>query len=144
MVPKSGPFLSVAAFCEKVLHEQDGVLTPVRLVDRVIHGAVGPDVSDDMPPVPVRLPLLLSLKSGEARGRHTLVVRPEAPSGQQLPETSFPVLLEGGDRGVNIVAQMDMNLDQEGLWWFDIILEPNILLTRVPLTIVYQPQRTTG
>jgi hypothetical protein len=67
-------------------------------------------------------------------------VRPEAPSGQQLETFQFPVLFEGGNRGANIVAKMNFQVDQEGLYWFDVLLGGTQLLTRVPLEVVYQPQ----
>jgi len=31
---RSGPYVQVAAFCERVLEEKDGVLTAVRIIDR--------------------------------------------------------------------------------------------------------------
>lgn len=139
-----GPFVQVAALCESVIEDTTGVLSLIRIVDRLTHTQVGHDVPDQMPPLPVNLSLVVTLKSGDARGRHSLVIRPEAPSGERLPEMSAPVLLEGEDRGVNFVGQLGLQLDQEGLYWFDILLNGDQMLTRVPLRLVYQPQRLSS
>lgn len=52
MPGKGGPYVQVAAFCEKVLVEQDGVVTLVRLIDRLTHQAVGPGAPEKMPTLP--------------------------------------------------------------------------------------------
>jgi hypothetical protein len=144
MVPKPGPHLGMAVFCEKVLQEKDGVLTIVRVVDRIIVTASGLDVPSEIPPGQVNVTLAVVLKSGDARGRHSLRVRPELPSGEQLPRTEMPVLFEGEDRGINAIFQIALPIKQEGLYWFDVVLDENQCLTRVPLRIVYQPIRTAA
>lgn len=142
---KQGPWLASAFICERVLDEKDGVLSFVRVVDRVVQQAIGPEVPVDMPPIQLRdMKLVITLKPGGARGRHALKVRPEAPSGQNLPLLEIPVLLEGEDHGVNLVLNLDLVLEQEGLYWFDILLDDGpAVLTRVPLRAVYAPQRQT-
>jgi hypothetical protein len=96
-----------------------------------------------MPPLPVNITLLVVLKAGSARGRHQVRITMEAPSGEQMPqEATLPVLLEGEERGVNLVLNLGFQAEQEGLYWFDVHFgDQNVLLTRVPLRIVYQPQR---
>jgi hypothetical protein len=115
----------------------------IRVVDRIISSAVGPEAPDDMPPVGVNLTAVIVLKSGEARGRHSISLTLEAPSGQQVgDEVVLPVLLEGEDRGVNLVVNMNFQAEQEGLYWFNVLFgTQNVLLSRVPLRLVYQPQR---
>lgn len=136
-----GPYVAVAAFCDRVLEEKDGVLSAIRLVDRVTATLAGPGVPGTMPPIPVNLTLLIVLKSGAARGRHQLEIAPEAPSGLALSPVSVPVLFEGEERGVNVVLNVGFQATQEGLYWFSVRLEGQ-LLTRIPLRVVYQPIET--
>lgn len=139
-----GPWVSSAFFCEKVLNEVDGVPSFIRVIDRITQQAAGPDVPLSMPPVALNTNLVVSLKSGAALGSHQLQIRPEAPSGERLPQAEFPVHFEGGERGNTIVMQMNIALEEEGLYWFDIFLdEGEVPLTRVPFRVVYQPTRTT-
>lgn len=126
-----------------MLTEQDGVLSLVRLVDRIIHSSIGPGAPDEMPPIPVNLTLAVVLKSGAARGRYMVGISVEGPSGQTVGEpVTLPVLLEGEDRGVNLLVQVGLQAEHEGLYWFDVRFgSDGVLLTRVPLRVIYQPQR---
>lgn len=136
--------------CERVLQEQDGVLTLVRVVDRHTRVATGPvgEVPDEMPNVVVELTAAVILKPGDALGRYAIKIRPEKPSGQRLPAVEIPVHFEGGqgDRGVNIVLPVALEVDEEGLYWFDVLWSDERggseeLLSRMPLRVIYQPQR---
>jgi len=135
---KPGPHLGMATFCERVLQEKDGVLTIVRVIDRIIVAVRGTELPRDMPAGQISLTLAIILRSGDAKGRHSLRVRPELPSTEHLAH-EMPVLFEGEDRAVNAVIQMNLPITQEGLYWFDVFLDEDQCLTRVPLRIVYQP-----
>jgi hypothetical protein len=140
---RGGPYVIAALVCEKLLVEGDGVESFIRVVDRVTVGAIGPEPPTEMPSQQIPYTLCLTIKSGEARGRHSLKVRPEKPSGEQLPAIEVGLNLEGADRGTNVnIGLQGFVFDQEGLWWFDVLLGDNeTLLTRVPLRLIYQPQR---
>jgi hypothetical protein len=139
MVPKPGPHIAMAVFCERVLDEKDGVLSVIRIVDRFTITVRGPGVPSEMPAGQINVTLVVGLRSGNAKGRHSLSIWPELPSGERATKTEMPVFFEGEERGVNAVLQIVMPITQEGLYWFDLILDENQYLTRVPLRIVYQP-----
>lgn len=139
----SGPYLQTAVLCEKVLQEADGVLSLIRIVDREVITLVGPKPPEGMPSIPIRLYAVLALKSGGARGRHQLALRPEQPSGIQLTATEVPVYFEGEDRGVNAVIEVNLMPQEEGLFWFDVLLDGSIM-TRIPLRVIYQPVTTNS
>lgn len=143
LAPPRGPFLAAAVLCERVLTEQDGVLSLIRIVDRITQTAVGPETPDEMPAFPVNLTAVIVLKSGSARGRHSVRITLEAPSGQEIgQEVILPVLLEGEDRGVNLVVNLGFQAEHEGIYWVNVHFgSQKHLLTRVPLRVVYQPQR---
>ena len=65
----TGPFIAAAVICENVLNEQDGVLSVIRIIDRLIQQAVGPEPPDDMPPLVIagNLKMLLSLQNQDRR-----------------------------------------------------------------------------
>ncbi len=133
----SGPYLVAALLCEKVLQEKNEVVSLIRIVDRFMVTVSALGSPENMPTIPINLTAFVSLKSGGARGRYTIKWRAETPSGIKEPEQLFPVLFEGEDRGVNLILNLNMVVDQEGLYWFDVLLEDQ-LLTRIPLRIVYQ------
>jgi hypothetical protein len=133
----TGPYLTVAAICEKVLQEKDDTISIIRMIDRLAITVNALGSPETMPPTATNVTILISLKSGKARGRNTIKLRLEAPSGLKLPDQLLPVLFEGDDRGVNLILNLNLVVDQEGVYWFDVLLEEQ-LLTRIPLRILYQ------
>lgn len=136
-ISESGPYLVAALLCEKVLQEKDETVSIIRMIDRVTLTVPASLSPETLPPLPLTLMLFLAFKSGSARGRHTIKLRIESPSGIKLPEQLLPVLFEGEDRGANLNLALNMVVDQEGVYWFDILLEAE-LITRIPLRILYQ------
>lgn len=132
-----GPYLAVAVFCEKVLQEGDGVMSLIRIVDRTTVAITSKDAPEDLPPVTLEQTLVLSFKSGFARGKMEVTIKPSTPSGQQLPAVTAGVLFEGHDRGVNLVCPTRLEVKEEGLYWFDVYVGPE-LATRVPYRVLYQ------
>ena len=101
-----------------------------------------------MPPFVLgNLTMVIQLRSDQARGRYTLKVRPEDPSGIQLPVVEVPAHLEGGIRPLTVQAPLQLAINLEKLYWFDVLFhpggdEPVRLVSRIPLEIVYAPQRS--
>ena len=136
-IPDSGPYLNAALLCENILQEQDGTLSIIRMIDRITLTAPASSSPEALPPLPFSCNLLLAFKSGSARGKSTVKLKIETPSGIKLPEQLLPVLFEGDDRGVNLNLALNIVIDQEGVYWFEILLEEEFL-TRVPLRVLYQ------
>lgn len=143
---RKGPWIGSASICERVIEEKDGVVSLIRMIDRVVQNAVGPEAPQEMPPFQLSgVSLVLLLIPGGAKGRHSVRVQTETPSGQLLPAVmDLPVLFEGEDRGVRLILNLSIAMEQEGLYWFDVFLDDESqLLTRVPLRVIYAPQRQT-
>lgn len=137
-----GPYLQVACLCENVVQRADGVLTLVNILDRINITTQGTDAPEALPPTPWGVNLVIILKSGRARGRHELRVAVDAPDLSQRPPAIMALNFEGDDdRGVQVVQQIRMLLNTEGLYWFNILLADR-LLTKVPLRVTYT--RITG
>ena len=130
-----GPYLNSAVLCERVLQEQDGVASLIRIVDRLIVSGSGPEGA--IVAQPINLAAFINFKSGDARGSHDVVIQQESPSGIRQPEARLSVLFEGEDRGVNLVMGINFVPTEEGLHWFDIGLDETFV-TRIPLRVVHQ------
>lgn len=137
MTFEHGPYVQVAALCEKVLTEQDGVLSLIRIIDRLTHTAQGPGAPTDLPAFDYSVTVVLSLKSGRAKGRHQLRIQRELPSGE-LDEKPFEatVHLEGGSQGTNVIVGLTTRYEHEGVYWFNVSFDDE-LLTRMPFEIRY-------
>lgn len=143
----TGPHLLAGVFCEKVIEDKEGVLTLVRLVDRITQTATGSDPPEQMPPFLMEnLFLVVMLRADQAKGRYALRVRPQDPSGRNLPHFDAPIQLSPGPAGQNVVTAIQLAIELEGVYWFDVLFcaskDAERLLTRVPLEIQYVPQRT--
>jgi len=137
-----GPYLKAAFFCVNVLEEKDGALTPIRIIDRIIQSAVGPEVPEEMPEMPYQLKALIMLVSGETIGSYEVKIESIDPSGIKSSSFSTTVNFEGGpDKGINLIINLNLIIKIQGLYWFDVYFN-KILLTRMPLRIIYT--RTTS
>jgi hypothetical protein len=130
---RSGPHIQAAFFCERVLQEKDGVLSAIRIIDRVIF-----QVPEGERPPSQHLTLMVALKSGDARGTYPLAISMERPSGEQVPSPlSVSVFLEGEERGANVMVPVRFDAEMPGLYWFDVLFDGRVI-TRVPLRAIYQ------
>ena len=134
-----GPYLKAALLCEKVLVERDGVNTLVRIIDRfVTQLPPGAEVK----PVPVSFYVVLMFVSGFARQKMDVKIELESPSQRILTSITNQALFQGDDQGVNIIAKLNLDLAEEGLYWMGVYLGEQ-LMTRVPLRWLVQ-QTTVG
>ena len=143
-----GPHLQAAFFCERLLQETDGVLSAIRIVDHITADTVSPSP----PQARVNLTLVLSFKTGEARGPRELTIAMVSPgSPSPLPPEehySQTILFEGpDDRGDTIimpisVIPISMIAEAGSVYWFNVYFDKR-LMTRVPLRVEI-PKQTQG
>lgn len=134
----TGPYLQYAVLCERVLREADGVLSLIRIVDRVTvtvlpPGSVPSEVV--LPPPLVGLTLAIGLKSGDYSGAVPVRVQLEAPSPLNWPDFETSAELGGQEEGAAVVLPMQFPVQDEGVYWFAVEVDGEVV-TRVPLRIV--------
>ena len=138
-----GPYITAATFCEQVLQEASGVLSLIRIVDRMVTTATGPTAPEQMPTSQLNWTLVIALKSGDARGSHPVKIVPQLPSGETLQPITLSADLEGENKGQNLLARMNMPLEMPGIYWFQIFVDDQ-LMTKVPLEVIYSRIVTPG
>ena len=138
-----GPYVKAAFFCDQVLREADGVISPIRIVDRLTHTERGPQAPEDMPPFSYRLFAVVMLVPGRARGRHAVRLELENPAGELRLLSEHDLLFEGEDRNVVLVAEIRATLTLEGLHWLHVSFDGSEL-TRSPLRVIYQRIGASG
>lgn len=140
-----GPFLAMAVFCERVLQDQDGMLTPVRIVEE-LRIVAPPAAPAEMPVTLVQFTALVGLRAVPV-GKHRIGIRPTGPSGK--PAESITVEVESksaeAHAGVNSIITLAFPAGASGLYWFDIFLDDR-QVARMPLMIRYSRliEPTTG
>ncbi len=129
----SGPFLQMAVLCQAVLQEGNGQLSLVRITDSL--GLAG--VQREMQPQPFTLHMVVAFRAGFAHGKYSVKVVGNTPSKQEFPVGEQSPYFEGEDRGVNLIFLLSLVLQEEGVFWFDVLLQ-DTFVTRTPLRVTYQ------
>lgn len=145
-----GPFITTAVLCDQVIEGKDGVLSAIRLVDTVTltKFAAGQPIKlpadGQITPDFLTFNFLVTIKSGDFRGRGKVKLEPKLPSGRALPARTVDVELFGDEKGQHIIFRGGFVPTEEGIHWFDVYFEDR-LLTRSPLAvrIVQSDSQTT-
>lgn len=128
---KPHPYLTAALLCEKVLEEKSGTMSLIRIADALTYSLVG--MPQGYQPV-VQFSGLVCLKSGPVTGDHVVKIVAENPVGERQELYSLPVKLMGKDHGQNLLLNLTLAIQHDGLHWFDVIFDDDVL-TRIPLTV---------
>ena len=114
--PRDGPYLNMAVICERVLKDEvTGNLSLIDVLDRITIRPP-PGAPARMPPIPVKVMLVLRLVAGGARGKRTLTLRPETPDGMAMPDLAMPVYFEGDHRPSTAIVNVPFTAEIEGLY----------------------------
>lgn len=135
----TGPYVTLALFCEQAIEDKSGVLTLVRIVDQMTVSASGPNVPAELPPgAGIQTNLVIGLKSGHALGQQKVQVVFEHPDGSRHPGPELPVhFTQEPSHGANLVLALTVALSTTGLYWADILVNGR-LVTRTPLEVRYE------
>lgn len=137
---EDGPYLNVAAICEKVLQEADGVISMIRVVDKLTHTAADPGRLVEMPAFTADLALVVMFKAGQGAGRgYTLTVRAEDPDGGHIAEEQLPLRFQDTPyASAHLVIRLALRIMRPGLFWLAVMLDGH-RITQVPLLVEYVP-----
>ena len=138
-MPLKGPLLRTAVFCDTVIEAKDGPLSLIRIIDRIMVEASGPDAPEEMPPVHRQMTAVLTFAGGSAKGRSQIRFVMEKPNAEQEQLWSGSMLAEAPDRGQNFILRFGQVFDLEGLYWFHVYVEQE-LVTSMPLRLLYVRQ----
>ena len=125
--------------CERVLQERDGVLSFIRVIDRVTH-TVPFDRSSPEEEFTYTVFVAATWISGDAKGRHEVSFTLERHDGLVTDfGPTFDIHFEGANRGPGVVFQSELTLKHEGLHWLAVRLDKETQ-TFMPLEVLYQRQ----
>ena len=132
------PYVQTAVFCEQILDQTEGVVSAIRIFDR-LNLLSQPEPPPGTPPGAqpvVMVKILLMLKSGPVRGRRTIRIVYEAPKGQSDELHRGPAEFQGKENGVVIHGPVAIPMHGEGLYWCNIFVD-DVQITRMPLRVAY-------
>jgi hypothetical protein len=133
----TGPYVIVAAFCDTVIEGKDGVLSLIRLIDRIDIQADGAGAPDHLPTGTLATTLVVQLRAGEALGAQRIQVGLERPDGtiELGPERALN-FTPGRGGGANIILPMQIEIRSAGLHWAVVFINDRPC-ARTPLEVRY-------
>jgi hypothetical protein len=132
-MPAKPPYLNAVFFCENVLQEADGVVSAIRIVDRIFVPRINSQSSE--PQDLVALTLFLGFKGGGYVGEGTVTLSSVAPSGKKTKSMDVIVQFpKEPNSGANVIARTAFTFHEEGVYWFDVVFNGE-LITRTPIDV---------
>jgi hypothetical protein len=133
-----GPFLTAALFCDStILDKDDGSLSVIRIIDQmeIVLMKAPPGLPSETNKLIVPIHGLLSFKTGDAQGDHTVRCVMESPSGKKAlaHEQTLPFTPQRHG-GANLRLNMTIAVFKGGLFWLHVYLDGK-RMTRMPLQI---------
>jgi hypothetical protein len=133
-----GPYVSVAAICDSVLHEKDERISCIRFSD-TLNVQLSAEIPDPLPPLRLQVAAFVAFKSGPFVGTKNCTLRLISPSGKtgkmtEATPKSYPMIFKGGEQGHNLIVSLDIPAVETGLYWFDVMLDEEVY-TRIPLKV---------
>jgi hypothetical protein len=129
------PKLRIGTLCERVLEEKDGVLSLIRIIDRLIITAEGTEVPKELPPGQAAITAVMSWING--LGNYEARIRIQMPDNTSIESQTIPFYLDSLDKVQNLIIQMLLPVKVQGVYWFEFMLGEDIK-NRLPLRVIYQ------
>src|SRR5688572_3173409 len=118
-----GPWVSFAVLCEKTIEDKNGRLSLINIVDQInVSATPSQDVPEQMPQVTLKLIAAVGFKAGILKGQNDIKLALLKPSGEPGPSITISLLFQGDERGTNFLTEMNLNLNEEGLYWIDVLV----------------------
>jgi len=134
------PYVAFAVLCDRILEDKDGTLSLIRMVDKITVTPAG-----DVPPDP-QFVYEIWLGIGfrvppDYHGKHTLRIRQLDPLGLERNLQPTPIEFQG--KGVNMRAQLVLQLGGPGLYFLEVFIDQRPM-TRIPFTVEFTDPEPGG
>lgn len=131
-MPNTKPFVAAAVLCEKVLVDEEGVPSLIRVVD-----TYKIDLPKELPAgtgAVAKFTAFFAIRSGDVVGKSELSIKLRNPDGKvvNIPQ-KWPVLLGGNEQGANLKLEFGLPIVY-GLYWLDLYWNGD-LLTSAPFRL---------
>lgn len=136
LVPE--PYIGLAVLCDRVAVRDDGAVDILGIVDGVMLEPEANDALGLQPSGTIELTLLVNVRAGSDRGRHTLSVTGSYPSGRTGEAVNREVEFTDALPGAWLEMPVKLEVHEPGIYHFDVATDGHVL-TRIPLHIVYRP-----
>ncbi len=138
-----GPWVVVAALCDRAIVESNGLLSLIQILDRVVLTASASEVLDDPPVFGISSTVIIVLSGGPEFDGGLLALQVNSPSGRSRSGEIMPVPFPEGNHNARVTIDFQLSLKESGVYWIDVIFNERVL-SRIPLQVVYQLEGETS
>lgn len=138
-VHPSGPFVQAGFLCDRVMTEQDGVNSYVRVVDRFQKVILQPNAPAE--PHRAAFTIVILIRAGDAVGPFDVEVQMQQPSGQRSEPQIMTVHLTPGAR-INLHIPTQIVFEEQGQYAVLVSIAGK-LLAEIPFDVL-QGYQTFG
>ena len=135
--PSQGPWVSFALLCEKTIEDKLGRLSFINIVDQINFTPMQSAEAEQPLAVPIQLVAAVGFKGGVLKGPAEIKLQIVKPNGEQGANITVSALFQGEERGTNLVTNISMILNEEGLYWIEVYVQTQFM-TRIPLRLAIQ------
>lgn len=141
------PFVGAALLCERVLREQDEVVSVIRIIDQLglrVSGGPPELLAEARPETTIQG--FLAFRPTVQQGSWMLRLDQVRPSGDRNrgAEASIPFNFTADEMSLQVVIDLTLIITGEGgLYWFEVFLDDR-LVTRMPLRVTVVREMETG
>ena len=132
------PFVAVACLCEKVLIEQDGATSLIRIIDQFTV-TIPANIPEEYKPH-LSTHLVVGLRGNGLIGQFNVVLKVYGPTKENPPVT-VPVEFKADRQAINMVMTIILGIERYGPCRIDVNWDDEVL-TSVPFTLVQGQAQT--
>jgi len=130
------PYVGLAVLCDRVTVREDGAVDIMGIVDGVMLEPEHSDTLGVQPSGTIELTLLVNVRAGSDRQRHTLSVTGVYPSGRAGEAITREVEFTDDLPGAWLEMPLTIEVHEPGIYHFDVASDGHVL-TRIPLHVVW-------
>lgn len=130
-----GPWVIVAAICERSLIDTDNRLSLIRISERFVLSTNDP-TRLDLPRVPVSMAAIVVLSGSSDHDGGLFTMQINSPSGHFTRGRPVPLQFRDSGWSTRITVNLTFHFDVAGTYWIDAIFDDRVL-TRIPLQVVF-------
>ena len=134
------PSLKYAFTCERVLIEKDGVLSFIRLIDKLTVSITAEEPPDALPPGIAPMTIAMGWVGG--LGTHEAAFNIVSPGGEEQPSPqTWSFNLDAVHKVHNIVTEVPVKITKHGVYWIEFTIN-GAVKGRIPFQVSCQRQQT--
>jgi hypothetical protein len=132
-----GPWVLVAALCERQLIDSDNLLSMIRMLDHLTVTTNNPEMMQNPPSVTASATVVIVLAGTAEHDGGLFTLQFNNPNGSVERGEAIPLRFSDSGRPTRVTVNLTMVFREAGTYWIDVLFGGRAL-TRIPIRIQYR------